>query len=109
MGFTLGCAAWVRGGYGSESEAEDEASHVRLPQDIGRGNRAAHQSAVQLHELGPRLTLELVKVEEGLLSGAVMFHQYGPSYTPACFCPFYHCFSLLLILCMRFWVRLIGG
>lgn len=63
-------------GYGSESEAEDEASKVELADDFGKGNHASQRSAVKLHEIGPRMTLQLVKVEEGLCDGAVMFHEY---------------------------------
>jgi ribosome biogenesis protein SSF1/2 len=65
-----------RSGYGSESEAEDEAAKVELAEDFGKGNRASQQSAVKLHEIGPRMTLQLVKVEEGLCGGAVMFHEF---------------------------------
>ncbi|CAB4067359.1 SSF1_2 [Lepeophtheirus salmonis] len=57
------------GGAGSESEAEgDESSHVTLPQFISsRGNTAQQKSSIKLVELGPRLTLEPIKIEEGLL------------------------------------------
>lgn len=49
-----------------ESEGEDaETSRVTLAQDLGRGNVAARQSRVRLHEIGPRLDLELVKVGQG--------------------------------------------
>ncbi|GJP78209.1 hypothetical protein CLOP_g8541 [Closterium sp. NIES-67] len=61
--------------YASDSEA-DEGSRVQAPQDMGRGVRAAQQSQVKLHELGPRVTLLLVKVEEGLSNGAVMYHRF---------------------------------
>ena len=30
----------------------------------------------RLTELGPRLTLQLVKVEEGICDGEVMFHEF---------------------------------
>lgn len=66
----------TRSGYGSESEVEDETSKVELADEYGKGNHAAHQSSVKLHEVGPRMSLQLVKVEEGLCSGAVMFHEY---------------------------------
>lgn len=48
----------------SESEGEDDPNaHITLPQDLSsRGTRADGQSAVRLSELGPRLTLKLVKV-----------------------------------------------
>ncbi|EFJ48848.1 hypothetical protein VOLCADRAFT_60049, partial [Volvox carteri f. nagariensis] len=67
----------TKSGYGSESEGEDaEASRVTLAQDMGRGNVASRQSRVRLHELGPRMDLELVKIEEGLCDGAVLFHAH---------------------------------
>ncbi|KAG7207969.1 hypothetical protein KM043_009551 [Ampulex compressa] len=62
----------------SESEAEDDpASHVTLTQKLSsRGNHVNSKSAIRLSELGPRLTLELIKVEDGLLDGEVLFHEY---------------------------------
>ena len=62
----------------SESEGEDDpASHITLPQKLSsRGNHASGKSAIRLFELGPRLTLELIKVEDGLLDGEVLFHEY---------------------------------
>ncbi|KAK3194382.1 hypothetical protein Dsin_025692 [Dipteronia sinensis] len=68
----------TRAGYGSESEADDEAAMVTLTSDLGRVNRASTKSAVKLQEIGPRMTLQLVKVEEGLCSGTVIFNEYGP-------------------------------
>lgn len=61
----------------SESEAEDDAtSHVTLPQTLSsRGNHASGKSAIRLSELGPRLTLQLIKVEDGLLDGEVLYHE----------------------------------
>lgn len=69
-----------RAGYGSESEADDEAATVSLTSDMGRVNRASNKSAVRLQEIGPRMTLQLVKVEEGLCSGGVIFSEYGMLY-----------------------------
>ncbi|GFR45635.1 hypothetical protein Agub_g7043, partial [Astrephomene gubernaculifera] len=67
----------TKSGYGSESEGEDaETSRVTLASDLGRGNVASRQSRVRLHEMGPRLELELVKIEEGLCEGAVLFHAH---------------------------------
>lgn len=65
-------------GYGSESEVEDQIdSHVILPQHIpGRGNIKSEKSAVRLTELGPRMSLQLIKIEEGLCSGEVLFHEF---------------------------------
>jgi len=61
----------------SDSEAEDETSHVVLAQKYtGRGNAASQKSALKLVELGPRLRLKLSKVERGLAAGDVMYHAY---------------------------------
>lgn len=61
----------------SESEAEDDPqNHVTLAQKMAsRGNVAAEKSAIRLSELGPRLTLHLIKIEDGLMSGEVLFHD----------------------------------
>ncbi|KAK2990634.1 hypothetical protein RJ640_019914 [Escallonia rubra] len=67
----------TKAGYGSESEADDEAATVSLPSDLGRVNRASTKSAVKLQEIGPRMTLQLIKIEEGLCSGGVIFNEYG--------------------------------
>ena len=61
----------------SDSEAEDETSHVVLSEKYaGKGNIKAQKSALKLVELGPRLRLKLTKVERGLASGDVMYHAY---------------------------------
>ncbi|KAK9758618.1 Brix domain [Popillia japonica] len=51
----------------SESEMEDDPnSHVVLGQKIiSRGNVEQGKSAIRLTELGPRLTLQLIKIEDG--------------------------------------------
>ncbi|KAI4356982.1 hypothetical protein L6164_000958 [Bauhinia variegata] len=67
----------TKAGYGSESEADEEAATVTLPSALGRVNRASTKSAVKLQEVGPRMTLQLVKVEKGLCSGEVLFNEYG--------------------------------
>jgi ribosome biogenesis protein SSF1/2 len=69
-------------GYGSESEGEDaEAARVALPAregkkaaaaNAGNGNRTT--SRVRLHEVGPRLELEMQKCEAGLCEGQVLWH-----------------------------------
>lgn len=65
-----------KSGYGSESEGEEAAeSRVTLAQDVGRGNLASRQSRVKLQEIGPRLELEVMKVEEGLCDGKVLYHS----------------------------------
>ncbi|KAM4675341.1 suppressor of SWI4 1 homolog [Discoglossus pictus] len=69
----------VKGANLSESEAEQDGDHniTELPQAYaGRGNMKAQQSAVRLTEIGPRMTLQLVKIEEGLSDGNVLFHNF---------------------------------
>jgi len=48
-----------------------------LPQKYcGRGNLKQQKSALKLVELGPRMSLQLVKVERGLGGGDVMYHAH---------------------------------
>nr|KJB24372.1 hypothetical protein B456_004G142400 [Gossypium raimondii] len=67
----------TKAGYGSESEADEEAATVTLTSDLSRVNRASTKSAVKLQEIGPRMTLQLTKIEGGLCAGEVMFSEYG--------------------------------
>jgi ribosome biogenesis protein SSF1/2 len=61
----------------SDSEGEDEQSHVQLAQNyIGRGNANSQKSALKLVELGPRMTLRLFKVEQGVCEGEVLHHEF---------------------------------
>ncbi|KAM4747426.1 suppressor of SWI4 1 homolog [Rhinophrynus dorsalis] len=69
----------VKGANLSESEAEQDGDYniTELPQAYaGRGNMKAEQSAVRLTEIGPRMTLQLVKIEEGLSNGKVLYHSF---------------------------------
>ena len=70
-----------KGGQTSESEGEDdETSRVTLPQAVSsRGNLPQEQSAIRLIELGPRINMKLIKIEEGLFDGEVMYHRDGLS------------------------------
>lgn len=66
-----------RAGYSSESEVELDGpmNEVILPQNVkSRGNIKSSKSAVRLTELGPRMTLELIKIEDGICEGQVMYH-----------------------------------
>ncbi len=64
-------------GAASDSEAEDESSRVTLPDRfMGRGNVKSQLSAMKLTELGPRLTLEIYKVEQGVSEGDVLYHKF---------------------------------
>lgn len=68
---------------GNASESEDESTgnndenEIIVSQQLrSRGNLKANQSAIRLTEIGPRMTLELVKIEEGLCDGEVLYHTY---------------------------------
>jgi len=54
-----------------DSPAPDEGDGKRA-----RGAPAAQKRAVRLTEIGPRMTLRLVKVEEGMCDGKVMWHEF---------------------------------
>jgi ribosome biogenesis protein SSF1/2 len=61
----------------SDSEPEDANAIVELPQNYaGKGNKSRGMSSLKLFELGPRLSLELIKVEQGLGGGTVMYHAH---------------------------------
>uniref|UniRef100_A0A667W8F9 Peter pan homolog n=1 Tax=Myripristis murdjan TaxID=586833 RepID=A0A667W8F9_9TELE len=67
----------LKGANLSESEAEQDGEHniTELPQVYsGRGNMASQQSAVRLTEIGPRMTLQLVKIQEGMGEGNILYH-----------------------------------
>ncbi|KAG8200583.1 hypothetical protein JTE90_000653 [Oedothorax gibbosus] len=68
-----------RSGNLSESEYEQDtpANTVVLPQPISsRGNITSEKSAIRLFELGPRIKLQLMKIEEGVMTGEVLYHDY---------------------------------
>lgn len=75
------------GGEGSDSEAEGESGNTvtmdrklrRRNAKRKRGTAAAagpQQQALRLREIGPRLTLELVKVEKDIMKGDVLYHRH---------------------------------
>ncbi|MES1913095.1 MAG: hypothetical protein MHM6MM_005323 [Cercozoa sp. M6MM] len=62
----------------SDSEVEDdEENRLELPDKFGaaKGNRVKQTSAVRLKEVGPRVSLRLLKIEEGLGDGRVLYHS----------------------------------
>ena len=64
------------GGMSSDSGGEtDDEDKAELPQDyVGRNAKKDQKVSIKLHEIGPRLTLSLLKVEEGLCEGATLYH-----------------------------------
>lgn len=61
----------------TDSEYEDdEGNEVILPQTLkSRGNLENNKSAIRLHEIGPRLTIELSKIQDDLFKGNVLYHN----------------------------------
>lgn len=55
---------------------EDPEQQVTLAQDMGKSGDRESKSAIKLYEIGPRFTMQLIKIEEGLLDGEVMFHEF---------------------------------
>ena len=79
--FQPGSAGGAGGGGGlsdaSDSEGEDAVNaRVDLAQDYNRVAHANTRSRVILQEVGPRMELELMKVEEGMCEGRVLYHAY---------------------------------
>ena len=64
--------------YFSESDGEEgPENQVVLPQSIaGRGNLKSNRSAIRLTELGPRVSLQLVKIQDGVGEGEVLYHSF---------------------------------
>lgn len=60
--------------YGSDSEIEDETCHVTLPEKYkGTGNVKSAKSSIKLIEIGPRLTLKLIRVQKEFLDGTILY------------------------------------
>ena len=60
--------------YDSTSEI-DEDEKVDIRPSLKREGEP-QQRAIRLHEIGPRLRLELIKIEEGICNGKVLYHRY---------------------------------
>jgi ribosome biogenesis protein SSF1/2 len=67
--------------YLSDSDVDESGTFaaatntVRLPDRfVQAAKQASNLSAIKLQEIGPRLTLRLVKVERGMASGDVLYH-----------------------------------
>ena len=64
------------GAYSSESELDDlPGSKIELPDDF-QNRKKNTNVALRLHELGPRMTLKLIKIEEGVCRGNVVHHSF---------------------------------
>ncbi len=72
---------FIRGGLMSESEAEPDTAENKIivPEDMNSGggiNFKNTTSAIRLTEIGPRLKLKLMKIQEGISDGEVLYHLY---------------------------------
>lgn len=68
----------TKAGILSESEGEDDPSTqvmVGSRKVVSKKGPGPQKSSVRLSELGPRLSLQLIKVEEGLQDGTVLYHR----------------------------------
>lgn len=66
---------------GDEDMKDFESSNIPLEEDDENEQEQApvstpRKKAVRLTEIGPRLTLKLVKLEEGICSGKVLHHEF---------------------------------
>jgi ribosome biogenesis protein SSF1/2 len=73
--------AAAAGGYTSESEVEEDAQVEVLNPTVRGAKRklllkGPEKKSIHLTELGPRMTLEMVKIEEGLGDGKTLWHAY---------------------------------
>jgi ribosome biogenesis protein SSF1/2 len=84
----------INPGVQSDSEFEGEQAEIELPHDMNkRGGLKGQKTKIRniivllniqngfvcflgLLEIGPRMTLKLVKIEEGMDAGEVLFHSF---------------------------------
>lgn len=75
------------GGYTSESEVEEENMTVEVEQNEANNKKTSNEGskikehttqkrAIKLIEVGPRLRLELRKIEEGICEGKTLYHAF---------------------------------
>jgi len=70
--------AGLTSGADSDGKSEAEESKVELAQEVKKrgGNVANEVSKIRLTELGPRMTLKLIKIQEGINDGEVLYHSF---------------------------------
>jgi len=66
-----------REAHASESDIEDGPdSTIVIPQKLNRNHRT-EQRAVRLTEIGPRMTLQLTKIQNGFCDGSIIYHRFS--------------------------------
>jgi len=70
--------AGLTSGADSDGKSEAEEAKVELAQEVKKrgGNVANEISKIRLTELGPRLSLKLIKIQEGINDGEVLYHAF---------------------------------
>lgn len=61
----------MKGAFATESDVEDAPDTVILPKDD-----MSEKRAIKLFELGPRMDLKLIKIQDGLCGGEVIHHSF---------------------------------
>jgi len=62
---------------GPEGSEDEEGETQSAPRPVrSREKERVEKRAVKMTELGPRMTLRLTKVEEGLCGGKILWHEY---------------------------------
>lgn len=59
-----------------ETRAKKILAKRKRDKEEGDGSRGVEKRAIKLVELGPRMKLRMTKVEEGVCSGKIMWHEY---------------------------------
>lgn len=68
-------AEYILNNNGASSESEGEENNFIVPATYGE-KTVSNKNSVRLTEIGPRMTLKLVKIEKELLSGDILFHAF---------------------------------
>lgn len=58
----------------SEAEGDEQSRRVDIGNNINNSHGKKSGSVVRLSEVGPRLTLDLIKIQSGICEGAVLYH-----------------------------------
>jgi len=60
----------------SDNEAEDSKIVDARKSETKQGKQPGTTKSIRLQELGPRMKLQLIKVEEGMCTGSVHYHKH---------------------------------
>lgn len=62
----------------SDSEGEDlpDNTFMQTKKSQISQNHLNYQQAIRLHEVGPRMALRLIKIQEGVMTGKIIYHKF---------------------------------